>query len=85
MERLRGIGHIFLRLPGAYEATQNQILKKEKLWQHTRIIFCSFCHTKFLIIFVSPFRKSRDSIVRAQIIKQPVFDSLVLNVLSFLS
>lgn len=38
----------------------------------------------FLIIFVFPFRKSCDPLVRAQSVKQPLFDS-ALNVSIFLS
>ena len=47
------------------------------------VSFLAFCHTKFLIIFVSPFTKSRDPLVRAQSVKQPLFDSLTLNLSIF--
>ena len=48
------------------------------------VSFLAFCHTKFLIIFVSPFRKSlHHSKVPAQGVKQPLFDSLALNVSFF--
>lgn len=33
------------------------------------VSFLAFCHTKFLIIFVSPFRKSLDHLVPAQGVK----------------
>ena len=56
---------------------------RKRSCDNLHVSFLAFCHTKFLIIFVFPFRKSRLHLVPAQSVKQPIFDSLALNVSFF--
>lgn len=54
---------------------------RKRKCDNIHVSFLAFCQTKFLIIFVSPFRKSCDHLVSAQSVKQPLLQSSVKYIL----